>query len=223
MIVVPRIVVDSREAVHAKVVLNNLKHLGAIVKVMPLTVGDYVVSDEVGVERKTVNDFINTLTKRDLFSQVLMLREAYPKAILVLEGSLNRVLKYRKIHPNSIYGAIASLARSGIAIVPTSDPKETARFLFLVASQEQREEEKRPEVKVVKKVESIQELQVLFLSSLPKIGHEKAVAILKTFRTPMNAIVNFRAWKRIKGIGEDTIRKVEKVLITEYRSSSGNI
>ncbi|RLE89024.1 MAG: hypothetical protein DRJ49_04125 [Thermoprotei archaeon] len=217
MIVVPKIVVDSKEATYARTILMNLKKFGAIVKIMPLTIGDYVASKDVGIERKTVNDFLNTLTKRDLFTQVLMLREVYPKAILILEGNLGSVLRYRKVHPNSVYGAIASIVRSGIAVVPTASPKETARFLYLVASQEQREEGRRPEIKVVKKVESLEELQILFLSSLPRIGHEKAVAILKMFKTPMNAINNFRAWRRIRGIGEDTIRRVERVLMTEFK------
>ncbi|RLE79648.1 MAG: hypothetical protein DRJ51_07330, partial [Thermoprotei archaeon] len=70
----PRIIVDSREASLARDIVLSLRSLGAIVEVKPLTAGDYIVSEDIGVERKTVNDFVSTLTRRDLFEQVLALK-----------------------------------------------------------------------------------------------------------------------------------------------------
>ncbi|RLE79722.1 MAG: DEAD/DEAH box helicase, partial [Thermoprotei archaeon] len=144
----PRIIVDSREASLARDIVLSLRSLGAIVEVKPLTAGDYIVSEDIGVERKTVNDFVSTLTRRDLFEQVLALKTVYPKTVLILEGDLSYVKRYRRIHPNAILGALATLARSGIAVVPTANKEETARFIFFTARQEQERIEKFPEVKV---------------------------------------------------------------------------
>ncbi|RLE67167.1 MAG: hypothetical protein DRJ47_00490 [Thermoprotei archaeon] len=213
----PMIVVDSREATVAKDIIRSLRKMGAIVQVKPLVAGDYILSEELGVERKTVNDFISTLTRRDLFEQVLSLKTVYTRTILVLEGDLYLAMNFRRIHPNALLGTLATLARSGIPVVPTRGKDETARFLFFAARQEQRKEGGGFEVKVVKKARSIREFQLLMISSLPSIGREKAEAILKTFQTPLNALNNFRAWKRrIKGIGVETERRIEKVLLTPF-------
>jgi len=213
----PLVIVDSREASKADRVLRALRELGAKLEVRNLIVGDYLASEEVGIERKTANDFLNTLTRRDLFLQLFSLKSVYPKALLVIEGDLNRVLKFRRIHPNSVYGALASIARSGITVLPTSNSECTARLIYLLAKQEQGEG-KKPSIKIVKKVETVSEKQLLLLSSLPSIGREKAEAILKVFGTPLKALNSYRAWaRRVKGIGEETVRKVGEVLNTPFK------
>jgi ERCC4-type nuclease len=43
-----------------------------------LSIADYVLSDRVGVERKTTDDFLKTLLERhELFSQLMDLKMAY--------------------------------------------------------------------------------------------------------------------------------------------------
>ena len=212
----PLIVVDSKEASKAKEIVESLRALGARLEVKGLTVGDYLASEELGIERKTANDFVNTLTKRDLFMQLFLLKAAYPKALLIIEGDLRSVLRFRRIHPNSVYGALASLARGGIAVVPTTDKLSTARLIYLIARQEQ-SEGRRPGAKVVKKFESVEERQLALLCSLPGIGRERAEAILKVYKTPLNALNSFRNWaKRVKGIGTETVKKVEEVLTAPF-------
>ena len=213
----PKIIVDSREIRVAPKIFKTLKKLGGIVEVKPLTVGDYILSEEVAVERKTVNDFISTLTRRDLFEQIYSLKTVYPRSFIVLEGNLEYTKKFRKIHVNSILGAFALLARSGIPVIPTANQEETAKLLFFTARQEQEKREKIPQVKPIKKVRSISEYQLLLIGSLPSIGRERAINILKIYKTPLQALNNFRSWsKKVRGIGEETIRKVEKVLTEEF-------
>ncbi len=68
------------------------------VKKQMLEKGDYVLSDQCAVERKTVNDFVYTLTRRYLFEQIFTLKEAYPKALIVLGGLLADNLQVQQ-HP----------------------------------------------------------------------------------------------------------------------------
>ncbi|MEM3947070.1 MAG: ERCC4 domain-containing protein, partial [Metallosphaera sp.] len=71
----PRIYVDSREFQSG--IPDLLKELGAILFTQQLSVGDYVVSEGVAVERKSVYDLINSIYDKRFFDQLSRLREAY--------------------------------------------------------------------------------------------------------------------------------------------------
>jgi len=64
-----------------KKIVKGLIERGVNVKTELLDKGDYILSDQCAVERKTVRDFIYTLTRRYLFEQLFGLKEAYPKAL----------------------------------------------------------------------------------------------------------------------------------------------
>ncbi len=93
----PTIIVDSREASSAEKIVKGLVERGVNVKTELLEKGDYILSDQCAVERKTVNDFVYTLTRRYLFEQLFGLKEAYPKSLIVLEGYLPIIYKYSNI------------------------------------------------------------------------------------------------------------------------------
>lgn len=71
----PIIIVDSREANAAAKIVKGLEERGVNVKIQALDKGDYVLSDVCAVERKTVQDFVYTLTHRYLFEQLFKLKE----------------------------------------------------------------------------------------------------------------------------------------------------
>ncbi len=209
----PIVIVDSREASIVPKVVEELKGLGAEVKTATLPSGDYIVSSACAVERKTVRDFVHTLMRRHLFEQLFELKEAYERPIVILEGYLPMIYKFSKIKPSSIWGAMFALVKNGIAIVPTANQGETAGFLYTAALQEQALEERAPAVHPVKKLETLPEAQVFFMSSLPSLGRERAVAILKSYGTPINALINVDRWQLdVKGLGPKTVKKVKEVL-----------
>jgi ERCC4-type nuclease len=84
----PTIIVDSHEASSASKIVKGLVERGAEVKTHHLPKGDYVLSDRCGVERKTVQDFVYTLTRRFLFDQLFGLKDLYQTTIILLEGYL---------------------------------------------------------------------------------------------------------------------------------------
>lgn len=95
----PVVIVDSNEATTARKIVKGLKDAGAVVKILPLERGDYIVSDVCVVERKTVSDFVQTLTQGRLFEQLITLKEAYEHPLLLLEGELQNVFKFRGVRP----------------------------------------------------------------------------------------------------------------------------
>ncbi|MDR0373505.1 MAG: hypothetical protein LBI79_08130 [Nitrososphaerota archaeon] len=219
----PIIIMDSREASSAKKIATGLTEKGAQVKTETLEKGDYILSDQCAVERKTVNDFVYTLTRRFLFEQLFRLRDVYPKSLIILEGYLPIIYKYSNIQPQAVWGAMFNLAKNGIAIVNTANQKETIDFLYTAARQEQIVEKRKAIVHAFKKCDTLADAQVYFVASLPSIGREKATAILDSYQTPLNALINIADWeKAVHGLGPVITNRVKDVLNTPYKKNEEN-
>jgi len=217
----PTIIIDTREASSAKKIANGLIEKGVNVQTEMLEKGDYILSDQCAVERKTVNDFVYTLTRRYLFEQLFRLKDVYPKSLIVLEGYLPIIYRYSNIQPQSVWGAMFNLAKNGIAIVNTASQKETIDFLYTAARQEQIVEKRSAVVHAFKKCDTLSDAQVYFVASLPSIGREKATAILDSYQTPLNAMINVDDWeKTIHGLGPVITNRVKDVLSTPYKDKA---
>jgi len=214
----PVIIVDTREASSSPKIVKGLREHGAEIMMKALPKGDYVLSDLCAVERKTVHDFVYTLTRRYLFEQLFKLKEVYAKPFILIEGYLPIIYKFSRIQPSSVWGAMFALAKQGIAMIHTTSYKETIDFLYTAAKQEQIVEKRIPVVHPVKKTETLAEAQIFFMASLPNIGREKATSILDTYQTPMNALLNVERWaKDIHGLGPKITKKVTEVLHKPYK------
>jgi Fanconi anemia group M protein len=212
------VIVDSREATTAPKIVKGLKELGVDIRIEALPKGDYVISDLCAFERKTVHDFVYTLTRRYLFEQLFQLKEAYAKPFILIEGYLPIIYKFSRIQPASVWGAMFALAKQGISMIHTSNQKETVDFLYTAAKQEQIVEKRIPIVHPVKKHETLADAQIFFLASLPNIGREKATALLNSYQTPLNALLNLDLWtKAVHGLGPKITKKVRHVIHTPYK------
>jgi Fanconi anemia group M protein len=214
----PTIIVDCREASSAAKIVKGLREKGVNVKSENLEKGDYILSDQCAVERKTVQDFVYTLTRRYLFEQIFRLKEAYPKSLLLIEGYMPMIYKFSKIQPTAIWGAMFNIAKNGVAMVNTASQKETIDFLYVAARQEQVVEKRIPVVHAFKNYDTVSEAQLYFIASLPNVGREKATAILKSYQTPQNALINVDDWsKTVDGLGPVITNKVKQILTTPYK------
>ncbi|MGI0039859.1 MAG: ERCC4 domain-containing protein, partial [Nitrososphaera sp.] len=72
-----RIVVDEREKNSG--IPELLKNAGAVIDFAQLKVGDYIVSPETAVERKTVRDLVSSIYDGRLFLQCSDLVKHYQK------------------------------------------------------------------------------------------------------------------------------------------------
>jgi ERCC4-type nuclease len=56
---------------------------------------------------------------------------------------------------------------------------------------------------------------------LPNVGREKATAILDSYQTPLNALINVDDWsKAVHGLGPVITNKVKEVLGTPYKDKT---
>jgi Fanconi anemia group M protein len=188
-----------------------------------LEVADYLLSEDVAVERKTIDDFLNSIVDGRLFNQLSELKSNFEKPILILEGEnlFDDLSKKRKVHPNAILGAIASIATDfSVPILWTKNQIETAAMLFAIAKREQIDNKKSISVRGKRKFKSMNQRQEFLLCGLPKINTTTAKKLLEHFKTPEKIfIANEKELQNVDGIGKEMAKKIREILTKEYEKS----
>jgi len=212
------IYVDSRE--QASGVTVKLKEMDAVIQVKQLEVGDFVLSDEVVVERKTIEDFLSSLIDGRLFNQLTMMSSNYAAPLIILEGNPNELYTTRNIHENAIKAALASIALNyRVPILYTHDVQDTAKLVFLIAKREQLGSEKEIRLRVGRKGLTIPEQQQYILEGFPLVGPNLAKALLKklgSIRSIVNATV--KELQEVDKMGPKKAKKLLEVLNAYYES-----
>jgi Fanconi anemia group M protein len=211
----PAITVDDRET--SSRVAGRLHELGASITLERLEFGDYAIGDRILVERKTVQDFMNTLIERDLFGQIKAMADAVLRPILIIEGEED-LYSVRNIHPNAIRGTLAAITVDmGVALIRTRDADDTAETLYVLA---QREGSERGERKVhpKKSFRSAREEQEYALAAFPNVGLKSARLLLEHFGS-FKAIIDAEPEElsAVHGIGEKTARAIWDLARRSYR------
>ncbi|MGC8949300.1 MAG: ERCC4 domain-containing protein, partial [Thermoprotei archaeon] len=208
------IYVDNREL--QSDIVKELILRGVDVKPVNLEIGDYVLSDEVVVERKTADDFAKSIIDKRIFSQIINMRDVYSKPVLLIEGS---TLYAPIISADAVRGAIASIIVDfGIPVINVKDADEAASLLISIAKREQIERRRQPTIKSGKRPITLKEQQEAVVASLPNIDLTLAKRLLKRFKSVINI---FNASKeelmKVEGIGEKISSKIREVLDSEYK------
>ena len=215
----PEIYIDSREASNrnGKRIATLLDGLGLETVVRKLDFGDYLIGGNVAIERKTVSDLANTLTKRFLFDQIFKMKEAYPKSIVLIEGYIGLLRKFRRISRESLCGALFALAQPNITLVPTIDYRDTATFLATSARQLLKKRNTPPLIRHRIKAENVKEQQLFAVTGLPRIGPTLGDTLLKHFETVRTVFSSPKEkLMEIKGVGPQIAESISKVLDTPY-------
>ena len=135
----PFIMVDSRET--ASPVSRELSEMNANLSLQKLPTGDYIVSERCGVERKAVQDFVDSLKDGRLFNELQRLRNQFPLPILVVEGDMRKAITVNRA---ALLGAITSIVLNmGVTLYQTMSSQETAEFIYALAKKEQEGSEKK--------------------------------------------------------------------------------
>jgi Fanconi anemia group M protein len=212
-----RIIADHREVPSG--VVEALRGLGVVVEEKQLDVGDFIVSQRVGVERKSVGDFLQSMIDGRLLTQAKLLRETFERPVLILEGS--DIYGKRDIHPNAIRGALAALALDlGIPVLPSSDGEDTALILVAMARREQTEEFR--EVSLRKKLRGlpVPESQRFVVEGLPGISAVLAKRFLEHFKTVEKVMcANEEELKKVHGVGKIKAKRIRELLSTVYENT----
>ncbi len=217
----PKIIVDYRENKEIKKELykNNID-----VEIRALNSADFVMQikdvngnvKDLGIERKTITDFLNSIIDKRILKQLIVLKEHFPLQLLILEGEEN-IYAIRDFHPNSIRGMLSSIAIDyQIPILYTKNVRDTAAYLSLIAK---RLEKPRKNINLLAKRKplTLKEQQEHFIGSLPGIGDNLAKSLLNEFKSIKN-IVNAeeKELTNVEKIGKLKSKKIREVIDSEY-------
>ncbi|USZ66787.1 DEAD/DEAH box helicase [Halorussus salilacus] len=211
------IVADQRE-LDSTIARDLSTREGIETRLETLAVGDYVLSDRVVVERKSVSDFLDTLTggDRSLFEQLGDATRHYARPILILEGE--GLYEERNVHPNAIRGALSSLAVDfGASVLRTRDEDDTADLLEVVATREQEVDDREVSVHGEKQSKTLAEQQEYVVASIADIGPVTARSLLTEFKT-VEAVMTARKddLMEAEGVGEITAERIREVVGSDY-------
>ena len=196
-------------------IIKELSERGVKIELTKLDVADYLLSDRVAVEHKTVRDFVDSIIDGRLLSQLSSLRK-YERPLIALEGEED-IYSQRKVHPNAIRGALSTILVSyGIPIVQTRNFKETANLFLIIAKREADPTKKDFTLHSTKPL-SDKEAQEYIISSFPGIGSVLAKPLLKRFKTIKNLVnAEENELKEVDLIGEKKAKRIKELVEKNY-------
>lgn len=206
---VPLIVADMRETRSG--VLQALQSRGkARVEISDLEVGDYIVSAQVGVERKQVQDLARSIVNRRLHMQIELLSVAFQKPVLIVEGTLSALQSM--CDPSLVYGALAWVTLDkGTYISWSSGANDTALILESLARHAQQEPKDIPLRSG--KPKDLGLLARYVIEGLPGCGSATATRLLAHFGSIENVITaSENDLKLVAGVGERTAKEIRKLV-----------
>ena len=183
-----------------------------------LEVGDYVLSDRVAVERKSVADFVDSLVggDRSVFEQVGAMARSYARPVVVVEGE--GIYEQRDVHPNAIRGALASLAIDfGASVLHTESEADTTELLATIAAREQEVSRREVSVHGEKGTKTLGEQQEYVVSAIAEIGPVTARSLLAEFGS-VEAVMTASEdeLREADGVGTVTAERIREVVGSEY-------
>jgi Fanconi anemia group M protein len=216
----PRILVDSRET--ASSVTRELSEMNALISLEKLPIGDYIISERCGIERKSVQDFADSLKDGRLFKELHKLRIQFSLPILILEGNLNSILSIKRA---ALLGTLSSiLLNMNILLLQTSSPEETAEVLYALAKKEQQAKNKKNfSIRFKKLPEKIPEQLEFIVSGIPGINSSRAKDLLQEFNT-LRALFSaeIEELEKTPNIGPVLAKTILKYSLSDYEKSSKN-
>ncbi|NHK33015.1 MAG: DEAD/DEAH box helicase [Asgard group archaeon] len=208
------IIVDSREAKSG--IAKELSLMDIDLKLHQLPVGDFILSTRVGVERKDVADFSQSIIDGRLFPQLIALKKSFPIAILIIEGE--SIYGHRALNPEALRGAISSITLDfDMRIIWTRNVRDSARFLKNIAQREQRQTDRTPVIRSEKAPINTSNLLEFIVAGFPNINTVLAKRILAKFGTLEKFFTASVAdIQEVKGIGKKIAKEIKELINIQY-------
>jgi len=212
------IYVDNREMRSA--VVKALEAKGVKMDFQALKVGDYILSDRVCVERKTTDDFLDTLfdPTRGLFEQIINMKREYLRPVLIIEGE--GLYTKRRISPEAIHGIIASIMVDyGIPVLFTTNEADTASYIYTVARREQLDRKRTVNPHARKSSQTMAERQEYLVSAISEVGPVIARNLLKHFGSVKSiAEASVEELQAVDKVGPKTAARIREIMDSQYQA-----
>jgi len=207
------IAVDEREDRYFD---ETFRALGASVERRVLSVGDFLCSSRLAVERKTRSDFEQSVIDGRLFSQLPNLVSNYERVVVVVEG----VSDDMRLSRDSLLGAYSSIiADFGASLIFTRDKAGTAELVFHLAKHEQIAKKQPMRIYAKKRTFTPSQTARAIVESLPMVGPKLAKALLKHFGS-IDALAQAteRDISAVPGVGPKRAKVIRAILSYPYQA-----
>jgi len=201
-----KIFIDSREKNESiRHLFDNQSEFRVIISKQEL--GD-IIFDGCLIERKTISDFSNSLTKSDFWNKLFQAKEAFSKIFVWIDTTPYQNIKFMSYRNKYIFDSIegAKVTLDSLDITWREFDKEHASDYFYRYFKKIISEKKyvpKPEVK--KKGKSLTELKLQNLMSIPQIGYKTALSLLKEYKY-LGIIVN-----KSKNTDDKKLKGIERI------------
>ncbi|MFQ6125527.1 MAG: DEAD/DEAH box helicase [Candidatus Heimdallarchaeota archaeon] len=208
------IVVDRRETNSA--VVKQLYNLGFNTKLKQLLVGDYVIGD-VAIERKTTEDFVQSIFDGRLFREAKNMAGMYDRGVLIIEGE-KPFTSHRAIDQKALKGAIASLFIDfKLTILPSRGPEETADLIAAIARRVLSPKTQIPRITTEKVPIALPERQKRIIAAFPNVNSVLATRLLHELKTPKNILLASKEeLQMVKGVGPSIAAIIREIVDSKY-------
>jgi ERCC4-type nuclease len=181
------------------------------VRLTHLPAGDYLVDDDVLVERKSVADFAASLIDGRLFPQVARLAHSRYRSLLLIEGPTPSVSP--DVHRHSLEGALVSIITMWrVPVLQTSDSEQSARMLRFMAEQV-REPQDRILRRFDRKPKRLASRRLFVLQALPGVGPALAQRLLGHFGSLERALTaDESALAEVRGVGPKKAARIRDLV-----------
>lgn len=217
-----KIIVDYRE--RSSGIIAELGKRDLDVEVKSLVTADFIIETKdkngvihnVGIEKKTQSDFLNSIIDKRILSQLIVLKENFSMPLVIIEGEEN-IYRLRNFHPNAIRGMLAAIAIDfQIPVLYTKNYRDTASLLEIIA---RRLETPKNQFSLLKKRKpaTMKEQQEYLVEALPGVGASIGKALLKEFKS-VKKIANAteKELQEVDKIGKKKAQEIKKVLEAIY-------
>src|SRR3989344_8791824 len=207
------LIIDHRE----RELIKELSRRKVKFDIKQLIASDFIIKN-IGCERKTQQDFINSIIDGRLIDQLIVLKDNFDVPLLIIEGE-NNIYELRNMHPNAIRGMLASIAIDyQIPIIHTRNLNDTCSFIESILTRLERGKIAIPLLRKRKPL-TLKERQELIIESFPGIGNLLATSLLKEFKS-VKKIINSdeKKLQRVEKIGPKKASEIKKVIEEEYKN-----
>ncbi len=203
------ILIDFRERIFPEVFEN--KNIPYQKKYLEL--GDFVFNNIV-IERKTREDFEESIIDLRLFKQLEQLKKTFENVILIVEGERH---EYR-IKREAILGAYAAIVVDyKVPIFFTRDPEKTADLIYAIYKHVNKKKKTILPIFPKRKHLTPRESQIAILESLPNIGPRMARELLDYFGSPKGVFnADIEELSKVKGIGKKRAKIIYNIINNIY-------
>lgn len=205
-----KIISDHRETPSG--IPDLLSENGMSVTFAQLKAGDYCINDEIIIERKSADDFIQSLISGRLFVQCEKLCKTGMRPYILLEG--NPYQTAHQIDKRAIKGALISVITSWqIPVIHSENIEDSASVLLMLCSQLL----KRSHLLRFNnyKPKRINNHKLKFIQGLPKVGSVIALRLLEHFGSIQEIIAaDEKSLQKVDGVGKNTAKKIHDFLIS---------